>query len=62
MSTGDGGRLNGSPRNLDTDTPEKRPVLPTRPKLIADPKVAEGDLIDFTGRFRGEPKPAAIFL
>ncbi|OCT44431.1 actin cytoskeleton organization protein App1 [Cladophialophora carrionii] len=42
------GRLSRSPGDAHADDPASRPALPTRPKSIADPRSAEGDLIDFT--------------
>ncbi|KIW34440.1 uncharacterized protein PV07_01218 [Cladophialophora immunda] len=48
MIARDGGRLSRSPGDIKTDAPENRPALPERPKSTVDPKLAEGDLIDFT--------------
>ncbi|KAH0834587.1 actin cytoskeleton organization protein App1 [Fonsecaea pedrosoi] len=60
MVSRDGGRLTRSPGDAKTDAPENRPALPERPRSTVDPKVAEGDLIDFTDdsdATKGSPKP-----
>ncbi|KIW94211.1 uncharacterized protein Z519_05527 [Cladophialophora bantiana CBS 173.52] len=48
MIARDGGRLSRSPGDMDNDAPEKRPALPERPRSMVEPKLADGDLIDFT--------------
>ncbi|EXJ55229.1 hypothetical protein A1O7_08155 [Cladophialophora yegresii CBS 114405] len=42
------GRVSRSSDDARADDSASRPALPTRPKSIADPRAAEGDLIDFT--------------
>ena len=42
------GRVGRTPGDLSNHVPERRPALPTRPKSMANTRVAEGDLIDFT--------------
>ncbi len=42
------GRINRSPVDSSTDSPKRRPALPTRPYSMMDSRSAAGDLIDFT--------------